>query len=99
MKIAILASALLLAACATPQQRAQQQYAKLEAAAAVCHAAGFAPQTPEIQQCAMQIYQQNEATDAQRRATAAAIGLQLLSTPPPSRPVSCKTWSTGTVCQ
>ncbi len=98
---AVIMCAIALGACATPQQRQAQQMAKLESMAEVCHAAGFQPHTPEISQCALQLYAQQEASDAQRRAAATAIGLQLLSTPPPAqqpRPVTCRQINGATVC-
>ncbi len=64
--------------------------AELESMAQICYAAGFTPHTPEISQCAIQLYSQKQASDQQRRAAATALGFALLASqpqpaPPPSQ--------------
>ncbi len=99
---AVITCTLVLGGCATPQQRQERLQADLVAAIEICQSVGFQRLTPEIQQCAMQVYSQQQATDAQRRANAAAIGAVLLqnsrpAAPPPS--VVCRQMSVGMVCQ
>lgn len=74
MRYAALVMPLLLAACVSPQERAQrEQYERDQYLARLherCAAFGFAAGTPAMSQCMMQIDQQNRANAG---AAAAAI--------------------------
>ena len=65
--------ALALCACATPQQRAERDTARAQAAASTCRAAGFQDGTLELAQCAAGILQQQAA--ARQQENAALMGL------------------------
>ncbi len=98
--VALLALAVL--GCATPQQRQERLQADLIAALEMCYSVGFQRGSSEAQQCAMQVYSQQKASDAQRRATAAAIGYTLLQNsrqPAPPPAVICRQMNVGMVCQ
>ena len=73
MRILVLASLLILASCATPEERAlraqQEEYARQQREAQYvanlnyrCTQLGFTEGAPDHRQCMLQLHQQNQAT-------------------------------------
>ena len=83
----LIAVALLLGGCATPEQRAEQMIARH---APVCEKLGFTKDTDPWRQC---ILQQDAETSAASRAAAAAVRA---ATP---RPITCVNTGFQTLCQ
>lgn len=73
MKAAAVALCLVLAACATPQQRAARAQAAIETTRANCTAYGFRPGTNEHAEC---VSRQMERADERQRTLAAQRPLE-----------------------
>jgi hypothetical protein len=79
-------AALALLGCASPQERQQMRMVNAES---TCSTAGFKQGTPEYSQCAITVYQQDQA----RRDAMLRAGIQMMqpppAPPPPPGPVVC----------
>ena len=101
MRQSVIVACLVLAACATPQERAERD---LWQAKWACADLGYQPETEGWRQCTVQLYQQNRANRGARE-TAASLqlmqqSLQILSTPPPAPTMTSCRWFAGNyVCQ
>jgi hypothetical protein len=84
--LAMTAAALALLGCASPQERQQMRMVNAES---TCSAAGFKQGTPEYSQCAITVYQQDQA----RRDALVRAGIQMMqpqpAPPAPPAPVVC----------
>lgn len=80
-----------IAACTTPQQRAQQAVADFGPA---CETLGAVKGTDQWRQCVLTMYQQAQSESAQRRAAAGALGAAILANQPKppaaSVPMTCR---------
>jgi len=65
MRIAVLAAALLLAGCATPQQRAQEMAAYIEENyGPTCVTLGYKPDTDAYRNCMLSMYNTDQVRNA-----------------------------------
>jgi len=98
--------AMALSACAAiDQYKAERSQARIASAASRCEAIGYPRNSVEHLACTRELYGAAEAEEVARRAAALALGIRLLTTPPPapSPPQLCTTrWFAGqwvTTCQ
>lgn len=89
---------IVLAGCATPQERAQEREDRINQAKATCYGMGFPYGSPDNAQCAMRMYQQAEAQRQAVNQQMMQIGAEMMR--PPPQPINCyRNVFGGVTCQ
>ncbi len=97
MRSALLLALIVLAGCATPAQRREND---LRAARETCLSMGYQEYSQAHLDCSQNLYLQKQQARSQAAANAMGAGTVLLTTPSPApAPTSCRWFAGQYVCQ